>query len=247
MDSNQGCCEEYREALVDFLYDEGDAAARARITSHVEHCSACAAELEAMRSVRGALTQWEDPEPVMGLRVVAEPGGLRPWWQRMLRPAWGLAAAAVLVFVVAAAVASFEVRYDADGFLLRMGPVEQSDAPLAVSTEAPVPAARDAEDATPPWHADLARLEDELQRAVTWASAAAPATLTDTDLATLRAELQHLISQSERRQQQEVAIWFTEFAREFDMLRRADQERLQQEFVGAFDGVTDYLYRVSQR
>jgi hypothetical protein len=59
-------------------------------------------------------------------------------------------------------------------------------------------------------------------------------------------EMHGLIAQSERRQQQELALWFTEFAQEFDMQRRADQQRVQRE-LGALEGYTDYLVRTSGR
>ena len=58
-------------------------------------------------------------------------------------------------------------------------------------------------------------------------------------------QVRGLIAQSERRQQQERALWLTEFAQELDVQRSADQQRLQQE-LGALDGVADYLVRVSQ-
>ena len=50
-----------------------------------------------------------------------------------------------------------------------------------------------------------------------------------------------LIEQSERRQQQEFATRILALAQEFDLQRRADQMRVQQE-VGA---LADYLVRVS--
>ena len=59
-------------------------------------------------------------------------------------------------------------------------------------------------------------------------------------------QIQGLIFQSERRQQQDLALWLTEFAQEFDMQRQADQQRMQQE-LGALEGFADYLVRVSQR
>ena len=67
------------------------------------------------------------------------------------------------------------------------------------------------------------------------------------DEAELVGQLQALITQSERRQRRECALWLTEFTREFDMQRLADQRRLQQE-LGAFEaGVNEFLVRVSDR
>ena len=59
-------------------------------------------------------------------------------------------------------------------------------------------------------------------------------------------QVRGLISQSEQRQQQERALWLTEFAQEVDMQRRADQQQFQQE-LGALEGFADYLVRVSDR
>lgn len=62
----------------------------------------------------------------------------------------------------------------------------------------------------------------------------------------LMEQVRGLISQSEQRQQQERALWLTEFAQEVDMQRRADQQQFQQE-LGALEGFADYLVRVSER
>ena len=62
----------------------------------------------------------------------------------------------------------------------------------------------------------------------------------------LMEQVRGLISQSEQRQQQERALWLTEFAQEVDMQRRADQQQFQQE-LGALEGFADYLVRVSDR
>lgn len=62
----------------------------------------------------------------------------------------------------------------------------------------------------------------------------------------LMEQVRGLITQSEQRQQQERALWLTEFAQEVDMQRRADQQQFQQE-LGALEGFADYLVRVSER
>lgn len=243
MDSTQGCSQELQESLVAYAYDECDEAERERVSSHIAACAACASELEALREVRGALQQWEVPESALGFRLVADSERLAPWWRRVLEPSWGLAAAAGLVLVVAAAVASVEVRYDANGFVLQMGWVDRTEtgSPMEV---VPVTGTR-AVDAAP-WQADFVRLEGRLRQALSTEAVTASATSTDVDHSMLLGEIEQLIAQSERRQKQEVAVWFTQFAQEFDMQRRADQQRFVQD-LGALEGVTDYLVRVSQR
>ena len=72
---------------------------------------------------RLALASWSPPDSELGFRIVrneepkAEPR--RPWFG--FNPAWGLAAAAVLVLAAAAAISNVEMRYDRDGFVLRTG------------------------------------------------------------------------------------------------------------------------------
>ena len=68
----------------------------------------------------------------------------------------------------------------------------------------------------------------------------APGTPEAADDALMR-RIRTLIEQSERRQQQEFATRILALAQEFDLQRRADQMRVQQE-VGA---LADYLVRVS--
>ena len=59
-------CERVRdEALqgdkLDVLYGEADAAARARVDTHLEACAACREELQALRSLRRDLGRWRVP------------------------------------------------------------------------------------------------------------------------------------------------------------------------------------------
>ena len=248
MDSALRCTEFEPAALMAYLYDECDAGDRERVDAHLAKCPVCASELESLESVRGALEAWTPPEPASHVRVVSDSDkvGRPAGWRRRLTPSWGLATAAALVpvfLVVGAALASVEIRYDADGLVFRMGWAERSRVPE--------------DDAGPeaPWSADLASLEDALRGELTpnipvrdrvMAPAVPPQTARAQDDAAGLEKIEELIQASERRQRQELALWFTEFAQEFDMLRRADQQRVQQE-LGALEGVADYLVRVSER
>ena len=244
MDSTRECSEELRESLVAYLYGECDETEREQVERHVATCSTCASELESLRSVRGALGQWETPEPALGFRLVADRERGVPWWRQALEPTWGLAAAAGLILVVAAAASNVRVDYDASGFTVRMG---WAGAPAAVPDPGESVAASPLPPSDPaPWRAELVRLEDRLRRDMITETVAPPVAAAETDHGELLRELERLIAQSELRQQQEVAVWFTAFAQEFDMQRRADQQRFHQD-LGALEGVTDYLVRVSQR
>ena len=116
--SENGTCIE-KAALVDYLYGESDAEARSRVDAHLRSCERCAGELRSLTDVRGTIAAWEPPDADLGFRVVAEarrPVPARPRW----RPAWALAAAAVLA-VAAALVIRPEIEVRSGGSVLRIG------------------------------------------------------------------------------------------------------------------------------
>ena len=247
------------EALVAYIYDECEAAERARVERHLETCTACAAELEGFAALRGTLREWTPPQARLGFRIVADrdeetrdiapPAG----WFGTLRPAWGLALAASTVVVVGAAIASVEVRYGDGGFVFRMGWTgsETGEQPAAGMARPAQPATAVNEE-TPPWRAELAALERQLrgelaaQRGANATSDAfvpavsVPAMPAGEDL--LR-QVRTLMAESEHRQRQEFASGLMRLAQEIDLHRQADQMRMQQEV----DTLADYMVRVAQR
>ena len=250
-----------KEALIAYLYDECEPAACDRIEAHLTTCRACADEVDSLRSVRGTLETWMPSEPPLGFRIVLEADGTpRPWWRVGLQPAWGLAMAATLVVVVAAAIASVEVRrYGDGGFGIRMGWTDASaDVAAAEAPRDTTASAAPAE--ASPWGADLAALETTLRRdlgarpvdaataprprSTPVATEARPPAGVGTD--ELLRQIQTLIAQSERRQQQEFASGLLTLAQEFEVQRQGDQLRVQQEF-GRLDNIADYLVRISGR
>lgn len=253
MDGIPPCGVRDREALVAYLYDECEPAERERVEAHLAVCVRCADEVAAFRSVRGALDAWTLPEASLGLRVVSdrETRG-RPWWAFAWRPGWGLAAAAVAVFAAGLLLGGVEVQYGDGALVLRAGLVDYVRSVAGTSgagaPAAAAPAAVEPAQAAAPWRADLVALEQQLRRELAPGEVAArPGPETRAiDHDALLQQLHGLIAQSERRQQQERALWLTEFAQELDVQRRADQQQLRQE-LGALEGVTDYLVRVSQR
>ena len=117
MNETSSCIE--KEALVDYLYGESDAAARRRVDVHLRSCARCADEIGSLTAVRRTIETWEPPGADPGLRRVAEvkgPSPARAGW----RPAWALAAAAVLA-VAAALIVRPEIELGADGMVLRIG------------------------------------------------------------------------------------------------------------------------------
>ena len=219
MDATSTCD---RETLVAYLYGECEAEERERIEAHLAACERCGAEVDALRSVRRSLAAWAPPEADLGFRIVSDlPRRETPWWRRVgARPAWGAAAAATAACVVAAvAFGILDVRWEGDGVIIRLGRAAESGA----SAEVTGPAEETAS-------AEVAAFGLP-------GTAGAPEAVDDV----LMRRIRTLIEQSERRQQQEFATRLLALAQEFDLQRREDQMRVQQE-VGA---LADYLVRVS--
>jgi hypothetical protein len=252
-----------RDALLAYLYGESDGTERARFEAHLAGCAGCRRELEGFRALRTGLAAWMPPERDLGFTIVSrgEPARAR-WWSR---PAWGLAAAAVLVFAVAAAVAHVEVRYGADGLTVRTGWTRDADAnvgpdpnvgPAVESgvgrTAVGSGLSRTLQEAA--WRADLTALEQRLRRDLRdGRSEAAPAQPSRAAQDVLQ-RVRTLIGESETRQQRELALRIAQLAHDFDRQRQTDLVRIQNGF-GQLEGTTaadrellNYLaVRVSQR
>ncbi len=251
MDGVAPCGVREREALVAYLYDECAPAERERVEAHLGVCPRCADEVSAFRSVRGALDAWTVPEAVLGLRVVSErETRSTPWWTVARRPGWKLAAAAGVVFAAGLVLGGAAVRHSDRGLVLRAGLVDQvrstADSAGALPTATDAGAEAEPGQAAAPWRTDLAALERQLRRELAPAAPRPESEPRALPADALLQQLQSLIAQSERRQQQERALWLTEFAQELDVQRRADQQQWRRE-LGALEGVTDHLVRVSQQ
>jgi hypothetical protein len=85
------------------------------------------------------------------------------------------------------------------------------------------------------WRPALAALEESLRRDLAAErAAAAPASAPDPDTV---GRLRTLIQESERRQQQELALRLAQFSRDLDLQRRADLVRIDQG-IGRLEGRT---------
>ncbi len=123
MTKTNSCVE--KDALIDYLYGEADANARARMDAHLRSCAQCADEIRELKDVRGTLEAWVPPEAELGFRMVSDvSSALAPvsfWGRFQRRPAWGLAAAAVLVLAAAAAITKPELKIGRGEMVLRLG------------------------------------------------------------------------------------------------------------------------------
>ena len=123
MTETNSCVE--KDMLIDFLYGEVDADARTRVEAHLARCAQCADEARGLTGVRSTLEVWAPPETELGFRVIADAHPEHApvsFWGRLRRPpAWGLAAAAVLVLAAAAAIAKPELQIGRGEMVLRLG------------------------------------------------------------------------------------------------------------------------------
>jgi anti-sigma factor RsiW len=224
------------ERLLDYLYDELPSAERAAFERHVQECVECRMELAELGGTRLALASWSPPDSELGFKIVRErPSAARQaFWT--FRPAWGFAAAALLVLAVAAAISNIEVRYGNDGLLVRTGwnrsPKAEVNGALAGTVTA-VGATSTPDD----WSSRLRSLDARLQqleqqnRTVKAAAlpgdtpAAGSGRMSDAEL--LRT-MRKIIADSETRQQRELAMRLTQVVRDFDATRTGDLARIEQ-------------------
>jgi anti-sigma factor RsiW len=223
------------ETLVAYLYAELDAEQGAAVARHLETCAACAGEYAALGGVRHLLAEWTPPAPPLrfsvapeGPAAVGQPAASR--WQGV--PAWAQLVAATLALAVGAAVANVQVRHDADGWTVSTGWMAPA-APAAAAGATAAPASAD-------WRPALAALEQSLRQELAVATPApveTVATATAPADAQTASRLRSLIQESERRQQQELALRLAQFSRDLDLQRRADLVRIDQG-IGQLEGRT---------
>jgi len=222
------------ETLVAYLYDELDPGPRAAVAEHLRTCTACTAEVAALGGVRRVLGEWTPPAPPLRFTVAPDvPAAMarpaRSGWHAV--PAWAQFAAATLAVAVGTAVANVQVRHDAAGWTVTTG--WMTPAPVASAAIAP-PTAAAARD-TEAWRPALAALEQSLRRELAAERAvAAPASAPAPDTV---GRVRTLIQESERRQQQELALRLAQFSRDLDLQRRADLVRIDQG-IGQLEGRT---------
>jgi anti-sigma factor RsiW len=212
------------ERLIAYLYDDIDPVLRATVDEHLLTCDRCRTDLQSLSDVRTQLARWSPPEPNFARTAAATASPLGPrrsWWREM--PAWAQVAAALLFLGVSAGIANLDVRYDQSGVTVRTG-WSRTASPVAanaVSSGGP-------NETTMPWRADLAALERQLRtemRAVQ--PVAAPARPAPSETEILR-RVRTMLEDSERRQQNELALRVAEVSAEVNAKRQAEMYRIGQ-------------------
>jgi hypothetical protein len=253
-----------KDQLVAYLYDELGDDQRRRIDEHLRICTACAGEMSGLTHVREELATWAPPDADLGFTIVStsrpadrQAEVIRParWWAPAAVPAWARAAAAVLAVAAGLSIANLQVRYGAEGLVVSTGWMARAAPGPATPGAAPPASAPSV--AVEDWRPALTALEtslrQEIQAARSGATPVSAPAARESDLTHQR--VAQLIEQSERRQQQELALRLTQFGRDLEVQRRSDLVRINQGF-GQFEGragaeiarqrqMLDYIMRVS--
>ena len=254
-----------QDALLDYLYEEGDSVERLNIARHLQECASCSVAVLELQTVRGMLRDWAPPASQLGFRIVqdgdaspaasVDDGARRGWlWGR--GPAthqattshrrWAQVAAAVALFGAGMTVSQLDLDYGDGALTVRTRP----------AASAP-PAIRNASVVLPPDSSVGSGSSRTATDNRTAAGQGAPSGSRD-DLASTERLLQRvraMIEQSEIRQQREMALRLSQVAREVDTQHQADLLRIQQN-LGQFELETgaqinqqqqlmDYLVRTS--
>lgn len=212
-----------QELLLSYLYDELPTSDRQAFDRHLASCADCRAEVDGLRGTRAHLTSWTPPEPDLGFHVVRNPKPVespRRWWHTS--PAWGLAAAALLTVAVSAAIANVEVKVGGDGIVVRTGwnrdvtGAGQATADLATSASA---------SKVERVEARLKELESQIaaRPAATVVPAAVAGRMSDAEIVRY---VRQQMSESEQRQNGELARRILQVNHDTEVARRADIDRL---------------------
>lgn len=195
-----------KELLVSYLYDEIDPVAKRSFQKHLATCAECRDELAELGATRAQIATWTPPDADLGFRIIREAESpKRRWFQ--WSPAWGFAAAAMVLVAISAAIANLDVRYGSDGLIVRTGWNHAIEAQARVT---PVDWKAKAE--------ELDRRVRDLEQAPSQPSVVR--TASGSELSEPR--VREIVSQSEARQQRLVTARLTEIMREYDAQRRLD-------------------------
>jgi anti-sigma factor RsiW len=238
------------DALLDYLYEEGDPAERLMVAQHLQECAACSVAVLEFQNVRGMLGDWKSPAAELGFRIVQDSGqsstasleqrARGAWWQGSgatyrLKPwvrGFVQTAAAALLFTAGMAVSQLNIDYSNGAVTVAWGPDRPSENGRSASiTLSP-------ENVNAPANAP-SREEIERENRVRPGAGASEA-----DTERLFQRVRAMIDQSEQRQQREFALRLSQFSSEVDTQHQADVLRIQQD-VGQQQEALEYLVRTS--
>lgn len=216
------------EALVAYLYNDGDPAERAAFDAHLVVCPVCRAELHELGIVRTELGRWGPPSHgrVLAFQPPSQVAARSRLWTVLGEiPRWTQVAAALLFIGVAAGAANLDVRYDRDGLSVRTG---WSGSRGAAPTRSAISTPTGAAETTPAWRAELAALEQRLRADLGPENASAHQIQVQQTAGTdaIMRRVRTIVDQSERRQQRELALRVGELVRDVQAQRQVDLVRI---------------------
>jgi hypothetical protein len=224
------------EILVAYLYDDLEPGERHWFAAHLARCAMCRTELDQLRGVRSDLAEWTPPAPAHALTFAPPPMPAprgRVWAAVAEMPAWAQVAAATLALGVAtglaAGIGNINIRVDDTGFSVRSGWRATTAGPAEADAPPAPAAAREQTDA--PWRTELAKLEASLRAEMQNADPRRAVANDAGDNAGLVRQMRGLIAASETSQRRELALRVAELARDFQVQRSADLERIQRSFI----------------
>jgi hypothetical protein len=211
-----------KELLVGYLYDEIEPSAKRAFAQHLATCLDCREELAELGATRAQIALWTPPDADLGFRIVrGSEAPARSWFR--VSPAWGLAAAAVLLLAVGAAIANVDVRYGSDGLVVRTGWNHSPDAAQqSIANVTPVDWKTQAD--------QLDRRLRDLERTISSRPQSSPVQNASADLTDdqVLQRVREIVGQSETRQQRAFAARLTELTSELDARRRLDLATIDQ-------------------
>jgi hypothetical protein len=214
-----------KEQLIGFVYGELDPSEMHAFEQHLFTCAECRVELEDLRITRGQIAAWTPPDPHLDFQIVRGPVPARPVAPRFhVSPAWGLAAAAILVMAIGAAIANLQVRVGGDGLVIRTG----WNRTAAVEALAGGGAVQ-----TVDWKQQAQQLDQRLREieqalARDRAGSVQNASASDMTDEQVLQRVREMLGQSETRQQRILAARLAEVTRELDAQRRIDLASIDQ-------------------
>ncbi len=225
-----------REKLIAYLYDEASASERRLVDAHLVECADCREELRGLRSVRQDLLSFDVPEhgsvwkPFVTTQAV--------WWKQV--PAWGLAAAATLMFGIGLA-GGFAAR------ALTTVPVIQAQAP-PVAPQNPLP---QTVAATPEQVRALEERLASLERTSTTDKAPHVETVSnvakaDADDALIK-RVEQMLKESEGRITQKTSKRIVSMITELDSQRKRDMVNVSQQISDAQAAIYGNVSKVTNR
>jgi anti-sigma factor RsiW len=236
------------DALLDYLYEEGEPAERLKIAQHLQECAPCSVAVLEFQNVRGMLRDWTPPPADLGFRVVRDGEGMTPvadvppatrraWWAwspLTHQSRWAQAAAAVLLFALGMAVSQVRMRYSDGAVTLQVLPPQAG----------PMPVSQNARRASIDLQAEApAQFDNGPVRPLV--TSTAPQSAANVDVERLLQRVRAMIDQSEQRQQRELALRLSQTATEVETQHQADLLRIQQSLGQQQDDVMNYLVRTS--